>query len=168
MKTVTVKIYTRSTLLAALVAISLAGFMVHARIHLVAENPSFIVPLAAGILNILVIPALFWHKKTLAYGYLLNGFLCIIGTVTMAHYAIARWSAPTSPPDIVFKSMLLDILLVWAKFFVGKALFDLETFGYDPDRPKSGVTYRYPNIGWWLIHLAAVSVVYFLGNRLWS
>ena len=28
--------------------------------------------------------------------------------------------------------------------------------------------YRYPNMGWWLIHLAAVSLVYYLGNRFWS
>jgi hypothetical protein len=129
-------------------------------------------PLPGGFydprLNILVIPALFWYKRTLAYGYVLNGFLCIIGTVTMGHFAIARWSAPTSPPDILLKSMLIDILIVWGKFFVGKALFDLETFGYDPNRPKAGITYRYPNMGWWLIHLAAVSFVYYLGNRLWS
>ena len=56
----------------------------------------------------------------------------------------------------------------WGKFFVGKALFELETFGYDPNRPKAGLTYRYPNMGWWLIHLVAVSLLYYLGNRLWS
>ena len=167
-KTMTIKTSIRSILLGALVTLSLAGFMIHARIHLIAQNPSFIVPFVAGILSTAVIPALFWFKKTLAYGYLLNGFLCIIGTVTMGHFAIARWSAPTSPPDILLKSMVIDILIVWGKFFIGKSLFDLETFGYDPDRPKAGVTYRYPNLGWWLIHLAAVTLVYYLGNRLWG
>jgi hypothetical protein len=125
----TIQTYIRSILLGALVALSLAGFMIHARIHLIAQNPSFIVPFVAGILNIAVIPALFWFKKTLAYGYVLNGFLCIIGTVTMGYFAIARWSDPKSPPDILLKSMLIDILIVWGKFFVGKALFELETFG---------------------------------------
>ncbi|MBI4633077.1 MAG: hypothetical protein HY742_04235 [Deltaproteobacteria bacterium] len=86
----------------------------------------------------------------------------------MTHFAIARWSAPTSPPDILLKSMVIDILIVWGKFFVGKALFELETFGYDADRPKAGMSYRYPHLGWWLIHLAAVSLVYSLGNLLWS
>ena len=164
----TVKTYIRSILLAALVFISVAGFMVHTRIHLISKNSSFIVPFAAGILSMAVIPALFWFKKTLSYGYLLNGFLCIIGTVTMAHFAIANWSAPNSPPDILLKSMVIDILIVWGKFFAGKALFELETFGYDSNRPKAGVTYRYPNMGWWLIHLAAVGFVYYLGHRLWS
>jgi hypothetical protein len=166
-ETMTTKTYIRLILLGALVTLSLAGFMVHARIHLIAKNPSFIVPFIAGILSIAVIPALFWFKKTLAYGYVLNGFLCIIGTVTMTHFAIARWFAPTSPHDILLKSMVVDILIVWGKFFVGNALFVLETFGYDADRPKAGIVYRYPNMGWWLIHLAAVSLVYYLGNLLW-
>ena len=168
MKAMTIKTYIRSILLGALVALALAGFIVHARIHLIAQNPSFIVPFVAGILSIAVIPALFWFKKTIAYGYVLNGFLCIIGTVTMGHFAIAHWSAPASRPDVLLKSMLIDILIVWGKFFIGKALFELETFGYDPNRPKAGITYRYPNMGWWLIHLAAVSLVYYLGNRFWS
>ncbi len=164
----TTQTYTRSILLGGLVALSLAGFLIHSRVHLITQNPSFIVPFVAGILNIAVIPGLFWSRKTLAYGYVLNGFLCIVGTVTMVHFAIAWWSSPTAPQDIVLRSMLIDILIVWGKFFVGKALFELETFGYDPDRPRKGITYRYPNMGWWLIHLAAVSFVYFLGNRLWS
>jgi len=164
----TIQIYIRSILLGALVTLSLAGFMIHARIHLAAENPSFILPLVAGILNIAVIPSFFCFPKTLAYGYVLNGFLCIIGTVTMGHFAIAHWFDPASPQDILLKSMFIDILIVWGKFFIGKALFELETFGYDPSRPRAGIPYRYPNMGWWLIHLAAVSFVYYLGNRLWS
>lgn len=163
----TIKTYIRSILLGALITLSLAGFMIHARIHLISDNLSFIIPFISGIVSIIIIPTLFWFKKTLAYGYVLNGFLCIIGTVTMAHFAIARWLAPTSPPDILLKSMLIDILIVWGKFFVGHALFTMETFGYDPDLQKAGIIYRYPNMGWWLIHLAAVSLVYYLGNLLW-
>jgi hypothetical protein len=164
----TIRNYVRSILLSAFLTVAIAGFLVHLRVHHISENPSFVVPFVAGILNIAILPGLFWFKRTIAYGYVLNGFLCIIGTVAMAHFAIARWYAPTSPPDIVLKSMVIDILIVWGKFFVGKALFDLEIFGYDPNRPKAGVTYRYPNMGWWLIHLAGVGVVYYLGNRLWS
>jgi hypothetical protein len=168
MKNMTVRTNIRLILLGALVVLALAGFLIHDRIHLISKNPSFIVPFVAGILNIAVIPVLFWFKKTLAYGYVMNGFLCIIGTITMSHYAIARWSNPSSPPDILLKSMVIDILIVWGKFFVGKALFELETFGYDSNRAKAGITYRYPNIEWWLIHLAGVSSVYYFGHRLWT
>ncbi len=163
----TIKTYIRSILLGTLVILSLAGFMIHARVHFAAQNLSFLVPLIAGILSVTVIPTLFWFKKTLAYGYVLNGCLCIIGTVTMAHFAIARWSAPTSPPDFLLKSMLIDILIVWGKFFVGNALFELETFGYDANRPKTGIIYRYPQMGWWMIHLTGISLVYCPGKLLW-
>ena len=163
-----VRTYIRLILLTALVALSLVGFMVHARVHLAAQYPSFILPLIAGLLSVAIVPLLFWFKRTLAYGYVLNGLLCIIGTVAMARFAIVRWSSPGAPQDILLKSMVIDILIVWGKFFVGKALFDLEIFGYDAVRPKGDIPYRYPNLGWWLIHLVAVSFVYTLGNRLWS
>ena len=159
--------YNRSILLGAFVALALGGFLIHFRIHLISQNSSFIVPFVAGILSVIVIPALFCFKKTISYGYVLNGFLCIIGTVTMGHYAIANWSAPNSPPDIILKSMLIDILIVWAKFFVGHALFELETYGFDANQKKVGITYRYPNLGWWLIHLVGVGGVYSLGNYFW-
>jgi hypothetical protein len=29
------------------------------------------------------------------------------------------------------------------------------------------MTYRYPNMGWWMIHLIGISLVYFLGNYFW-
>jgi hypothetical protein len=63
--------------------------------------------------------------------------------------------------------LLADILILWGKFFIGKALFELETFGYDQNKLKVGITYRYPNMGWWMIHRIAISLVYFLGNHFW-
>ena len=164
----TVKIYIRSILLGGLVCLALGGFIIHARIHVITQNHSFILPFAAGLLSIVAVPVLFWFRRTAAYGYVLNGFLCILGTVTMSHFAIARWSDPASSPDIFLKSMVIDILIVWGKFFIGKALFELETFGYDPEKRKAGAAYRYPQLGWWLVHLAGVGFVYFLGHRFWS
>ncbi|HYA42764.1 MAG TPA: hypothetical protein VEF34_15780 [Syntrophobacteraceae bacterium] len=60
-----------------------------------------------------------------------------------------------------------DIAVLWTRFFIGKALFDLEIFGYDSGRNKTGATYRYPNTGWRFVHLGAVSVVYAPGGWLW-
>jgi hypothetical protein len=50
---------------------------------------------------------------------------------------------------------------------IGKPLFELEFYGYDPAREKGKKTYRYPNLGWWIIHLAAISLTYWLGHFLW-
>jgi hypothetical protein len=162
-----VKTYVKSTLLLALVILSLVGFLIHMRVHPASQNPSNIIPVISGILSIIIVPLLFSFKKTLSYGYVLNGFLAIIGTITMAHFAIAHWPAPVTLESVIFKTTLPDILIVWSKFFIGKALFDLETFGYDPTKDKKGITYRYPNMGWWLVHLVALSIVYSLGNLLW-
>jgi hypothetical protein len=68
---------------------------------------------------------------------------------------------------VILKTTVADILIAWGRFFVGKALFDLEILGYDLVREKKGISYRYPNLGWWAIHLVAVSLVYGAGNLLW-
>jgi hypothetical protein len=163
----TVRTYTKSTLLVALITLSLGGFLLHLRIHTLTQNPSNIIPIISGVLSIIVLPLLFSFRKTLHYGYVLNGFLAIIGTIVMAHFAIAHWPEPATLETIILKSTLADIIIVWSKFFVGKALFDLETLGYDPAKDKKGIAYRYPNMGWWLVHLMGLSIVYTLGNLLW-
>jgi len=80
----TVKTYIRSIMLGALITLALGGFMLHFRIHPIAQNPSFLVPLCAGILSIVVVPLLFLFPKTIAYGYVLNGFLAVVGTIVIA------------------------------------------------------------------------------------
>jgi len=163
----TVKTYIKSTLLVGLLVISIGGLLLHSRIHPVKANYSNLVPAVAGVLSILVVPLLFCFRKTIAYGYVLNGFLVIVGTVTMAHFSIAHWPTPLTVEAIFVNTLLADILILWGKFFIGKSIFDLEFFGYDANREKKGITYRYPNMGWWLIHLIVVSIVYYLGFMLW-
>jgi hypothetical protein len=113
------------------------------------------------------VPLLFFYKKTISYGYVLNGFLAIVATVTMSHFAIVHWPSPATLKAVILTTTLPDILIVGSKFFIGKSLFDLEIFGYDPDRARLGKTFRYPNMGWWLVHLVAITIVYSLGNILW-
>jgi len=163
----TVRTYIKSTLLLALIAISLGGLMLHLRIHPASENTSNFLPLFSGILSVIIVPMLFLSKKTIGYGYTLNGFLVIIGTIAMAHFAVMHWPQPFSLESIALKTTLPDIMVLWTKFFIGKALFDLELFGYDSGRNKAGVTYRYPNTGWWLVHFTAISIVYALSGWLW-
>jgi hypothetical protein len=163
----TIRIYTRSILIIALISMAFGGEFLHLRVHLFTQNPSNFLPFISGLLSILVVPALFLFKKTIGYGYVLNGMLAILGTIGMSYFSIAHWPEPFTLGSIFFKTTLADICLLWGKFFVGKALFDLEMFGYDRERIKMGVTYRYPNLGWWLVHLAAISLIFFLGHGLW-
>ncbi|MFP4081816.1 MAG: hypothetical protein ACLFVG_03550 [Candidatus Aminicenantes bacterium] len=35
------------------------------------------------------------------------------------------------------------------------------------DMPHRGKFFRYPNMGWWWVHLVALSAVYALGHFIW-
>jgi hypothetical protein len=164
---VSVKTYVKAILLSALVVLGLGGLLLHLRVHPVSQNSSNLVTVVSGLLGVLLVPALFCFKKTVSYAYVLNGFIVILGTIAMAHYSIAHLPENVTLQSIILQTTLADILVLWGKFFVGKAIFDLEFFGYDPARPKKGITYRYPHLGWWLIHLVLVALVYYLGNQLW-
>jgi len=61
--------YVKSTLLGALIALSLGGFLLHVRIHPFAQNSSNIVPVISCLLSIIVVPLLFSFRKTISYGY---------------------------------------------------------------------------------------------------
>ncbi|HVO85221.1 MAG TPA: hypothetical protein VMU60_12425 [Syntrophobacteria bacterium] len=163
----TVRIYVKTVLLCALVSLALGGLLLHLRIHPVSQNPSNLVAPLAGILGVVAVPLLFACKSLVEYGYVLNGMLVIVGTITMLHFSLAHWPVPTTFETVILKTLLADIALLWANFFVGKALFDLEFFGYDSRREKKGKTWRYPNLGWWLVHLVALSAVYYVGHGLW-
>ncbi len=163
----TVRSYIKSALLAALVALAIGGFLLHARVHPIARNSSNFVPFISGILSIIIVPLLFSSKRTVSYGYVINGMLVILGTVAMSHFTIVHWPKPFTFPALLFQTTLADIALLWGKFFVGKALFELELRGYDADEVKKGIFHRYPNYGWWLVHLAVISSVYLLGHLIW-
>jgi len=162
-----IRSYIKTTLLAALITLALGGVLLHTRIHPFTRNSSNFVPFISGILSIVIVPLLFSFKKTVSYGYVLNGMLAILGTVVMAHFTIVHWPKPLSIEALLLQTTLADIALLWGKFFVGKALFDLESHGYDANTVKKGIFYRYPNYGWWLVHLIAISLVYYLGKLIW-
>lgn len=162
----TVGSYFKSLCLAALVVMGVAGLLLHLRIHPYENNPSFLISVVCGIVSVIIVPLLFLFKRTLHYGYVVNGFMVIIGTVTMVHFSLAHLPAPLTPASIFFKTTFPHILILWGKFLIGKVLFDLEVFGYNKAAEKKGVSYRYPNLGWWYVHLIAVAAVYYAGHLL--
>ena len=78
------------------------------------------------VVDVILVTALFMSRKTAVYGYLLNGLLVIYGTVFMAHFSLAEMAAKSIPLQaMLLKSTLPDIMVAWADFFAGKALYDL-------------------------------------------
>ena len=152
----TVSARLRYALVFALFSISAGGASLHYMAHPPARGDYAYLPMAVGLVSALVIPWLFLSKKTLHAGYLLNGFSVVLGTVTMVHYALA--ARPIWP----------EIPILWGKFLIGYALFQLEAFPATANISPGVKTVRYPHLGFWVVHLLAVATVYTLGNLFWS
>jgi hypothetical protein len=126
----------RRALLWALVLLALCGFMLHYRIHpfMVTDglNPGSSVFNKTNFLaslfpmaDLVLVTILFLSRSTAIYGYLLNGLIVIFGTIFMTHFSIAVLiTDPTQPGQWLMNSLLPDIGIAWADFFVGKALYE--------------------------------------------
>ena len=158
----------KETLISSLFFLALGGWLLHLRIHPPEKETYNLVPFIAGIGSVFCIPLLFCFRPTLALAYVLNGFLVIIGTITMAHYSIAHFQGPITPAGIILKTTLADIAILWGKFAAGQALFNLEFLKSEADTVGKGRYFRYPNMGWWGVHLFALTAVYALGNIFWK
>jgi hypothetical protein len=165
----------RILLLSALVFLTMGGFLLHYRIHppvavpwtTTAPKPWNMIPVLSGLVSLFVIPPLFYFRKTIAFGYALNGMTAIIGTIAMTQFTLTHPPPAWTLTTILFQSLLADIVLLWAKFAVGKALFELELFRNEETLARKKRFFRYPNMGWWWIHVAALTLVFWLGNRFW-
>jgi len=157
----------KAALIASLFFLALGGWLLHLRIHPIAKDIDNVIPFILGIGSVFCLPLLFWFRPTIVLAYIINGFLVIIGTILMAHFSIIHFKGPITPANIILNTLLADIAILWSKFAVGKALFDLEFLKSDTDVVAQGRFFRYPNMGWWGAHLFALAAVYALGNIFW-
>jgi hypothetical protein len=158
----------RVLLVAGLFFVTLGGWMLHVRIHPLLKLAANYVPFIAGLMSVTAVSAMFLFRKTLAYAYVINGMLVIIGTITMTHFSLAH-----PPEHITFSTMMLntlfpDIVVLFTNFMLGKTLFELEMLKNEETRARQGRFLRYPNMGWWFVHLVSLSAVYLLGHLLWK
>ncbi|HUN55004.1 MAG TPA: hypothetical protein VMU29_07615 [Smithella sp.] len=165
----TKKNYLRMIMILAVAILALGGWLLHLRIHEITKDTENYIPFVSGIISIIVIPLLFAYRPTLPFAYLINGMTVIIGTITMTHFTL------THPPDVwtlqtvLFGTLLADIILLWGKFAVGKAIYELEPAINNPEALRSkGRFFRFPNMGFWLLHVVTLSVVYTIGKYLWT
>ena len=151
----------------ALVLLSLGGWLFHIRFHPFTEAAENLIPFLAGFLSIAAIPLLFWWRRTIQWAYLLNGMTVIYGTITMGHFSLSNLPEKVTLVSLFMNTLFPDIAVLWTKFALGKALFDLNLLHSEKDELSKMKWYRYPAMGWWLVHLFAMTTVYTLGNLLW-
>jgi hypothetical protein len=163
------KDYLRLVLILAIFFLALGGWLLHLRIHPIAKDAENYIPLVAGFISVIVIPVLFIFRSTISFAYLLNGITVIIGTITMAHFSIENHPQVWTLQTILLGTCLPDILMLWGKFAVGKALFDLDPVINRPDAQISNDRFfRFPNVGFWFVHLVTLTAVYIIGGYLWK
>lgn len=158
----------KNTLIAGLFFLALGGWLLHLRIHSPAKDADNLIPFIFGLISVFAVPVLFCFRKTATWAYILNGFSVIVGTVTMAHFSIVHFQGPLTPIEIIMNTTLADIAILWGKFTLGKAIFDLQGLRNDTDMAAKGRFIRYPHMGWWWVHLVGFALVYTLGNILWK
>jgi hypothetical protein len=163
------KDYLRLVLILAIFFLALGGWLLHLRIHPVAKDAENYIPFVAGFISVIVIPVLFIFRSTIPFAYLLNGMTVIIGTITMTHFTIENHPPVWTLQTIFLGTLLADIILLWGKFAVGKALFDLDSVINRPDAQISrGRFFRFPNMGFWFVHLVTLTAVYIIGSFFWK
>lgn len=159
----------RLILIFALFLLALGGWLFHLQYHEPAKDAENYIPAVAGLISVFVTPVLFVFRPTVPFAYLLNGMTTIIGTIAMVHFSIKNPPEVWTLKTILLGTLLADILLLWGKFAVGKALFELETAVRQPDAPmRKGRFFRFPNMGFWYVHVVTLTVVYLLGAYLWK
>ncbi|OGX42595.1 MAG: hypothetical protein A3G37_03360 [Omnitrophica WOR_2 bacterium RIFCSPLOWO2_12_FULL_46_30] len=158
----------KAALAAGLFFLGLGGWLLHLRIHPPVKNAANLIPFISGIGSVFCLPFLFCFRPTVTLAYIINGFLAIIGTITMAHFSIAHFQGPITPASIILNTTFADIAILWGKFAVGKTLFDLEFLKSETEAAAQGRFFRYPNMGWWWAHLFALAIVYASGNIFWK
>jgi hypothetical protein len=158
----------RNILIAGLVAASFGGWLLHMRIHPLADSPVNLIPFITGLISIVVLPAMFFSRKTMAYAYVINGMIVIIGTITMGHVSLMRLPPQVTFTTIFLGTLLADIILLLTKFLFGKALFELEMFKAIDAPARRKRFWRYPNMGWWWVHFSALTAAYAAGYLLWK
>jgi hypothetical protein len=147
----TVKRNLRLSLIIGIWFLALGGWGLHLFIHPPAKETSNLIPFIAGLISVILVPLLFSFKRTLPYAYVLNGMLAIVGTITMLKY-----------------KLFPDILILWAKFLLGKVLFDLEMMKNEDTLHRKGRFWRYPNMGWWWVHTVVMSAAFLVGYYFWQ
>jgi len=163
------KDYLRLVLILAIFFLALGGWLLHLRIHPIASDAEHYIPFVAGFISVFVIPVLFIFQSTIPFAYLLNGMTVIIGTITMTHFSIENPPQAWTLQTIFLGTLLADIILLWGKFAVGKALYDLDPVISRPDTQiSSGRFFRFPNMGFWFAHLVTLTVVYLIGSYFWK
>lgn len=156
----------RFLLILALFFVALGGWLLHLHIHPTGKDAEHFIPAVSGFISIFITPLLFISRRTTPFAYLINGMTVLIGTIAMTVSSMERLPAVWSINTILFETLFANIMVLWGKFALGKALFEMDSAIRRPEASlRKGRFLRFPNMGFWLVHLTTLSIVYTIGYQ---
>jgi protein-S-isoprenylcysteine O-methyltransferase Ste14 len=101
------------------------------------------------------VPLLVASARGWLWGYLINGFGVIVGTIMMTYDSIASWQAVPDASQLILHSNLHLILLLLPKMIIGQRVL----LHYRPNGAGRMFT-----SGWWVRHFIYLSAVFAAGE----
>ncbi len=95
--------------------ISLGGLLMHIKFHPVTKSLFFWWASPMSGFSLVVLPFLFCRASTVGWGYMLNLFAVVIGTIAMSFFSIFDLEPPITLYSIIFTTTLPNIIILWAK-----------------------------------------------------
>lgn len=147
----------RHQLIGALFLLSAGASMLHFRIHppmavppeLAAAGktgpkvltPTYLTATILCLVDLILVTAMFAARKTAAAAYLINGMLCILGSIFMTHFAVSNLIRNNVPLiSWPLQSTLPDIAILGGDFLIGMILYnsyrDERLMVISPNRPQ--------------------------------
>lgn len=103
---------------------ALGGFLLHFRIHPPAKDAFNLIGVLFPLFNALILPFMFFHRKTVRWAYVINATSVVVGVVVMTWFSIANWQDPLTLYHLVFHSTLADSLILMGKLPLGQIILN--------------------------------------------
>ncbi len=98
-----------------LFCMALGGFFLHYRIHPPQRDAFNLIGTLFPLFNALILPVMFFFRRTMPWAYILNATSVVAGVVTMTWFSVANWKDPLTLYNILFHSTLADSLILMGK-----------------------------------------------------
>ncbi|EKD83816.1 MAG: hypothetical protein ACD_39C00434G0003 [uncultured bacterium] len=98
-----------------LFCMALGGFLLHYRVHPPSRDSFNLIAVLFTLFNTLILPVMFFYRKTVPWAYIINATSVVVGVITMTWFSIANWKDPVSLYYLMFHSTLADSLILIGK-----------------------------------------------------
>lgn len=97
------------------IGITLGGILMHLKFHPPNKSLYFWWASPVNAVSLLIIPVLYSRPSTAGWGFMLNAFAVLIGTIGMSYYSLLNLERPLTLFRVFIESTLPNIIILWSK-----------------------------------------------------